>query len=360
VPPSYTEASAVGGRAPPTVDSFTQLALGAAVGEATLGHRVGRRAALWGAICGTLPDLDVLVPLGGAVAAFTYHRSASHSLFVLAAATLLVARLIRAAHRDPPGLNPGWMTLVYAVFATHVLLDCFTAYGTQILWPFSARPISWSTVFIVDPFYTVPLALGVLCALIARRDRAFARRANALGLALATAYLAWSVGAKLAARDVATHALTDQKIEHQRVLVQATPFNTLLWRIVAMDHDAYYEGFYSLLDADTHIHFRRHDTQPELLRGLEGHWPVQRLQWFTDGFAAIRRQGDDVVISDLRLGIEPRYIFEFRVGKTTGNRSSPLPAERMPSRYRLDGLAWLLRRIVDQGAGFPELAAHDS
>ena len=76
------------------MDSITQLALGAAVGEATAGRQVGRRALLWGAICGTLPDLDVFIPLGDAVRDFTYHRSFSHSLFVLAALTPLIVWLI--------------------------------------------------------------------------------------------------------------------------------------------------------------------------------------------------------------------------------------------------------------------------
>ena len=44
------------------MDSLTQIALGAAVGTAVLGRRAGPRAAAWGALCGTLPDLDVLVP----------------------------------------------------------------------------------------------------------------------------------------------------------------------------------------------------------------------------------------------------------------------------------------------------------
>ena len=72
------------------MDSVTQLVLGAAVGEATLGRRVGSRAKLWGAVCGTIPDLDVFIPLGDPVRDFTYHRSFSHSLIVLAALTPLV------------------------------------------------------------------------------------------------------------------------------------------------------------------------------------------------------------------------------------------------------------------------------
>jgi inner membrane protein len=46
------------------MDSLTQLTLGAAVGEAVAGRQFGRRAMLWGAVCGTFPDLDVFIPLG--------------------------------------------------------------------------------------------------------------------------------------------------------------------------------------------------------------------------------------------------------------------------------------------------------
>ncbi len=57
------------------MDSITQIALGAAVSEAVMQNKVGRKAALWGAICGTIPDLDVLIPMGNAVKDFTYHKS---------------------------------------------------------------------------------------------------------------------------------------------------------------------------------------------------------------------------------------------------------------------------------------------
>ena len=42
------------------MDSLTQIVLGAAVGEIALGRKIGNRALIWGAIGGTIPDLDVL------------------------------------------------------------------------------------------------------------------------------------------------------------------------------------------------------------------------------------------------------------------------------------------------------------
>ena len=82
------------------MDSLTQIVLGAAVGEAVLGKKVGNKAMMWGAIAGTIPDLDVLSKLFlDAVTSNELHRGFSHSLlFSLLMAPLLgwgVCRLYR-------------------------------------------------------------------------------------------------------------------------------------------------------------------------------------------------------------------------------------------------------------------------
>ena len=76
------------------MDSLTQMALGASISEAVMQNKVGRKAALWGAICGTLPDLDVLIPMGNAIQDFTYHRAESHAFFYMALATPVFTWLI--------------------------------------------------------------------------------------------------------------------------------------------------------------------------------------------------------------------------------------------------------------------------
>ena len=68
------------------MDSLSQIVLGAAVAGAIAPARHRRAALLAGAVLGTLPDLDSL-PIAlftdDPVALMTWHRSASHSLFVL-------------------------------------------------------------------------------------------------------------------------------------------------------------------------------------------------------------------------------------------------------------------------------------
>jgi inner membrane protein len=327
------------------MDSITQLALGAAVGEATLGSRTGNRALFWGAICGTLPDLDVLVPLGGVVEDFTYHRSATHSLLVMALVTPLVAWLIVKLHPDTRGDFRRWLLLVYMAFATHALLDSHTVYGTQIFWPISDIPVAWSTIFVVDPAYTVPLLLGVGAALALRRHGDLGHRFNMGGLALSSVYLAWSWGAKLYVEDVTQRNLEDQHIPYNRVLTNPGPANTLLWRVLVMDDSGYYEGFYSLLDEDRRVNFVHYPSEPALVRALAGSWPVQRLAWFTRGFFSVRLRDRDVIMTDLRMGFEPDYIFSFKVGEVSNPHPLATPAEQLPGIRDWSRLSDLWQRI---------------
>ena len=327
------------------MDSVTQIALGAAIGEATAGRKVGRRALCWGAMCGTLPDLDVFVPLGDAVRDFTYHRSASHSLFVLAALTPLVVWLIRKLHPDTQVHTRRWLVLVYLVFATHVLLDSFTVYGTQIFWPLWTLPMTWSTLFIIDPSYTLPLLVGSIAALVAGRRARWGHVANAIGLTLSGAYLLWSLGAKLHVESIARARLNELGITAEQVLTTPTPFNTVLWRILAVNDAHYYEGLYSLLDDSKAIELTRRDRSLSLLESLRDTWPVQRLHWFTKNFYAAEVAAGKVVIKDLRMGLEPDYVFRFKVGRMANPHPQPVPVQRLPAQRNWDRLPWLWARI---------------
>ena len=63
------------------MDSLTQIVLGAAVGEAVLGRKVGNKAILYGAIAGTIPDLDTFAgSFVDTVTAIEIHRGFTHSI----------------------------------------------------------------------------------------------------------------------------------------------------------------------------------------------------------------------------------------------------------------------------------------
>ncbi|WP_426430702.1 metal-dependent hydrolase [Winogradskyella sp. HB-48] len=65
------------------MDSLTQIVLGAACGEVVLGKKIGNKAMLFGAIGGTIPDLDVFagaILYNNEIDAMLFHRGFMHSI----------------------------------------------------------------------------------------------------------------------------------------------------------------------------------------------------------------------------------------------------------------------------------------
>ena len=166
------------------MDSLTQIVLGAAVGEVVLGKKVGNKAMLYGAIAGTIPDLDVLSSnFTDTTRALELHRGFTHSVVfsMVFAPTFgwLVSRYEKFKEFK------GWSWLFFWAFVTHPLLDAHTTWGTQLFWPFDLR-LAFKTIFVIDPLYTLPFLICVVLAM--RRNRLDTKRRyyNRLGLALST------------------------------------------------------------------------------------------------------------------------------------------------------------------------------
>lgn len=315
------------------MDSVTQLVLGSAVGIAVMGRRTTVwKAALWGGVCGTIPDLDVVIDHGDAISDMTLHRAQSHSLFWLSLISPLIGWLAAWIHRGEASFRRWWLA-VWLALVTHPLLDWMTIYGTQLALPFSNYPFGLGSIFVIDPIYTLALTVGVVAALAGSRgDSGRGRRWNFAGLALSSGYLAWSVVAQQHVTDVARAALHEQGISTERLLVVPTPFNTLLWRLVAIEGETYLEGFYGLLDRDRLITFERFARGEDLYRQWRDNWYVARIAWFSHGFFSMRRDNDRLLISDLRMGQEPSYTFTFAIApRAAGTGSSGAPATRSPS-----------------------------
>jgi inner membrane protein len=82
-----------------------------------------------------------------------------------------------------------------------------------------------------------------------------------------------------------------------------------------------------------------------LLEGLDRHWPVERLKWFTHGFYSTDRLGSDIVITDLRMGLEPNYVFSFKVAQMGNPHAIPSKSKRVFGERGWKQLKWVWQRI---------------
>jgi len=305
------------------MDSISQAALGAAVGEAVLGRQAGYRAALWGAVAGTIPDLDVVAyPLMDEVTRLGWHRGYSHSIMFTLAGAVLLAWLISKIHKRY-ATRKEWTWLVFLAFFTHILLDSFTVYGTQLFLPFSRYMVGFNTIAIIDPLYTLPLLIGLILALAFKRSSRKRRIFNYLGLGLSTAYLLLTVGVKFHVNDMVEKSLESENIVYERYMTAPTIFNAVLWRATAEVEGGFEIGYYSVFDDQGKIDFRFVPQNRHLIKPIYDTRPVEQLLWFSNGYYIVSGAADNPVFTDLRFGeiqtdfSRPgQYIFSWEIVKS--------------------------------------------
>lgn len=309
------------------MDSLTQIVLGGALAAAIAPPQHRRAALLAGAALGTLPDLDtlVLLPMGlDPVDSMTWHRGPSHSLFVL----IPLAALMWAAFKRMGGRvaeSPvRWFWAIQLALVTHPLLDALTVYGTQLWWPMAVAPTMWSSVFIIDLAYTLPLL--VACVLAWRwRDSHGAQRALVLALTLSSAYLGWSFVAKAKVDRAAEQTLATMGLQDAPRFSVPMPFNTLLWRVVVMTPEGYLAGQYSVVADRGPMRLHPQPADVAALDAVRDTPSVARLLWFNQGFMAAQEVDGKLVVSDLRMGVEPDFTFRFTVAQREGDIWKPIP-----------------------------------
>lgn len=335
------------------MDSITQAVLGATIQGALLGRWQGRKALLYGAALASVPDLDVFIDYGDAVAEMTYHRGFSHSLFVLSALAIALTALFRL--RPNPGYSSGRLFItLWLVLITHPLLDAFTSYGTQLFWPFTPPPVAWSTIFIIDPLYTVPLLLAVILGL-ALGLKGRTPRLPMAALAVSTVYLAFSVTGKWMAESRVEQQLQANGIQPEAIFSSPTPLNTLLWRVTVMDGDRYHESMVSWFDSEPPI-LQTLPSGEELRPALEASAQWHRLAWFTSNILRYDEVDGRLLVTDLRLGMTGYHPFRFPMAQrdAAGHWQMIDHVEREPTdRGGAEQLRLIWQRIWSQSPELP-------
>ena len=287
------------------MDSLTQIVLGAACGEAVLGRKIGNKALLFGAIAGTIPDLDVFVGsllYTNEIDAMLFHRGFMHSVFfaVLGAFILglLVHKLYNAGKRIHTTTQKDWILLFFWSLFTHPVLDCFTPYGTQLFAPVSNYRVAFNTIAVADPLYTVPFLICMIVMMFYKRQQDKRRLWLKLGIGISSMYLLLTVINKLYIDRVFKTSLIKENIVYTRFSTQPSILNNVLWYGVAETEDDYHVAFYSLLDKSNR--FSEWKVLPKT-RDLDTVEDLKSLAWFSNNYYNVERLNDDnYLYKDLR------------------------------------------------------------
>ncbi len=330
------------------MDSFTQIALGAAVGEAVAGKKLGNKALLFGAIAGTIPDLDVFIGKAmSTVQALDFHRGFTHSLFFALLFAPLFGWLMYKIYPKSSATFKDWSLLFFLGFFTHALLDCFTTWGTQLFWPFDLR-IAFKSIFVIDPLYTLPLTFCLIWLMFLPKSSRGRQRLNTIGLVISSLYLICSVAIKQHINQVFENSFVSEKLEIVRYDTRPAPLNTILWTSNAEASDGYYIGYYSLFDQNKGIDYFYFPKNHHLLKPYLDDPDIQQLIDVTDGWYALNGNASNITFNDLRFGqrtgwlnSNSDFVFSYHIYKKNGKVHVEERAKDMDEGKKIIGALWL-------------------
>ena len=329
------------------MDSLTQIVLGAAVGEAVLGRKVGNKAMLWGAIAGTIPDLDVFIKLfADPITSTELHRGISHSLFfsilmapilgclvnkyqkyTLSVITIIVFGLMAFSAKTTflqigvsialliiLGLifkvNPtkneanfkGWSWLFFGALVTHPILDAHTTWGTQFFWPFDYR-LAFKNIFVADPLYTVPFLIFVIIAMCYKRTNPKRRKFNNIGLIVSSSYMLLTFILKGIGFGKFEKALENENVSYIEMDTRPTPLNTILWNAQVETETGYKMGYYSFFDSKEITFSPEFTKNHHLLDLYKDQKVVKQLKSIAAGWYLVKQgEQDTLIFTDIRFG----------------------------------------------------------
>jgi inner membrane protein len=312
------------------MDSLTQIVLGAACGEVVLGKKIGNRALLFGAIGGTIPDLDTFVGAAlytNEIDALLFHRGFMHSILFSILGAFLFGwanyKLYNTGKRLHNTNLVDWIKLYFLALVTHVLLDSFTPYGTQLFAPFSNYRVAFNNIAVADPLYTMPFLLSLIILMCYNRKAPRRRLWLKMGLGISSLYMLLTIGNKQYINSVFEKTLANKSVNYSRFSTQPSILNNVLWYGIAETEDNYQVGFYSLFDtteqfSDWKIIPRKRSLKKEEFQDLKG------LAWFSKDYYNIEPFVDDhYLYTDLRYPMVEtpegdKAIFNFILYKDKG------------------------------------------
>lgn len=290
------------------MDSITQVVLGAACGEVALGKKIGNKAMLFGAIGGTIPDLDVLIGnwlYGNEIDQLAFHRGFMHSIVFACIAALVLGFILYELYNSGRRKNTtnlkDWVWLFFLSIFTHPILDSFTPYGTQLFLPFTDYRVALNNISVADPFYTIPFLFCLIVTLFFKRTNLRRIKWAKAGIYISSAYMLFTLGNKIYMNSVFKKSFKKADISYSRFSAQPTILNNFLWYSVAETDSNYHLTFYSLFDDSSYAENIITLAKNHTLVDIE-HPDIQVLRWFSNDYFNLQKNDStgQIIYKDLR------------------------------------------------------------
>jgi inner membrane protein len=207
------------------MDPLTHGLVGAVASQSIARKETMRPAAATGFIAAMIADLDYYIHIpGDPLFNIEVHRQFSHSLIFIPAGALVASALLWWFMRKYLDFRQLYIYSL-AAYATSGLLDSFTSYGTQLLWPFLDTRFAWNLISVVDPIVTTGLIVLAGLGVYQKRKPLIYAAWGWLFLFLAFGFIQKERG-----KSAVTELAGQRAHVAEEIVVKPTIGNQLLWR----------------------------------------------------------------------------------------------------------------------------------
>jgi inner membrane protein len=310
------------------MDSLTHIAVGALIGEVALGKKLGRKAMLWGALAQSLPDIDFLAGLWmNTSQELLAHRGFTHSFLFAGISCFFLALTAEKWHRPHNISMERWIGFFAFEIASHLFLDAFNNYGVGWFEPFSKHRISFNTIYVADPFFSIVPGISFMALLWLKRNSPKRRNWAMAGLWAPIFYLGYATINKLTIDLSVREMAQKENISYNRYFTTPAPLNNWLWFIVLEDSRGYHVGYRSVFDRRQKLNLTYFPRNNQLLNDIDDHIEIQQLKEFAQGFYTVEKWSDTLVFNDLRFGqiigweqARERFVFHYFLSHPDENK----------------------------------------
>jgi inner membrane protein len=328
------------------LDSITHIALGACIGEAFFEKGFGKKAMGWGIMAQSIPDIDFIASFWMDIpSAMLAHRGFTHSIFFAVLVIPLFSMIAERLHRPRNIRFQKWLLFFATAIFIHIFIDAFNSYGVGWFEPFSNQRISFNTLYVADPFFSIIPLFSACFLLISNAHHLKRGLMWRLGLFIPLLYLGYTIFNKFQINKEVNNYGLIEKDSGKIAFITPAPFQNWLWYVVIKNDSGFWVGYHTLWNANKNNQMKFFLQKEKLVKEIDNHESLQRLIRFSQGFYILNQDNQNVVFSDLRFGQilgwkypSNPFVFNFNLKHSENN-------ELLIQRGRMSG--WNSREWLD-------------
>ncbi|MCB1949011.1 metal-dependent hydrolase [Nitrosomonas sp.] len=230
------------------------------------------------------PDIDFALRLFDTLTYLNWHQGPTHSLVLLPFWAWLLALLFAWLTGRTGSQRYGWRLFYLPVclgLAIHIAGDFITSYGLMLFAPLSTERYALPLAFVIDPWFTLIILIGLIAAWRWPRRRT----AAAAALCILAGYVVFLSMLRTQALEIAQHFASS--IPDARISALPQPLSPYHWKVIVEDSGRYHVALIDL-GAD-----KTRQNEPAnrwlLLTMNAAYRPVTDIHW-----QLLKQFGDDI------------------------------------------------------------------